>query len=182
MRTRTPAQTLTNTQAAILGLLSRREASGYDLLKDMERHLAHIFSPARSQVYAVLPRLVGAGLATRREVPQSDRPDKWVYRITRAGRDSLAAWVAEPPAEEETRSLFLLKLFLAEHVDETAVAPLIEERRAQSQERLAGLRALEREADAGEDSFHGLLTLRWGLEYHRAVVRWADAALRELER
>src|SRR5947199_8186291 len=87
---------LTTTEAAVLSLLAiEGERSGYDLLKLVERSIAHVWSPARSGLYAVLPRLERAGLARRRVVTQAARPDKQLYRLTRAGERALAAWLEE---------------------------------------------------------------------------------------
>ena len=167
---------LSHTQAALLGLLVHRPMSGYELLKDMDSSLRHFWTPARSQVYALLPRLVEQGLATAKEVEQRERPDKIVYRLTRAGREALDAWLEEP-LDHENRNLFLLKLFLLEHV-RADLRPLILERKTWAKRQLAELRELEREAARAGDSFHGLETLRFGIETLRATIRWADAALK----
>src|SRR5713226_106909 len=102
---------LTTTEAAVLALLAMEgERSGYELSKLVQKSIAHAWSPARSGLYAVLPRLERAGLARSRVVAQSRRPDKRLYAITRAGRRSLDAWLemVEPGATEE----FYLKLFV----------------------------------------------------------------------
>ena len=153
--------------------------SGYELLKDMDRNIRYFWAPARSQVYALLPRLVSDGLATARSVEQKERPDKTVYKLTRAGRAALDGWLAEP-VEHDNRGHFLLKLFLAEHVH-ADVRPLVAERREWAQERLAELRELERKAEREGDGFHGVETLRHGIEQLRATIRWADATLRRLK-
>src|SRR6476469_2895274 len=100
-RTRETVQQLTTTEAAVLALLAiEGERSGYDLLKLVEKALAHVWSPARSGLYAVLPRLERAGLARRRVLAQTTRPDKQLYAITRAGRKALDSWLehVEPGA------------------------------------------------------------------------------------
>src|SRR5207302_6620008 len=102
---------LTTTEAAVLALLAiEGEQSGYDLSKLVEKSIAHVWSPARSGLYAVLPRLRRAGLARGRVVAQTNRPDKQLYAITRAGRRALDAWLetVEPGAAET----FYLKLFV----------------------------------------------------------------------
>ena len=54
-----PVRTLTQTEAAALALLSiEGERSGYDLLKQAEKSIGHVWAPARSQLYATLNRLV----------------------------------------------------------------------------------------------------------------------------
>ena len=83
---------LTTTEAVALGVLAEGERSGYDLLKRVEASVGHIWSPAKSQLYAVLPRLVYSGLARRRMVRQTSRPDKQLYRLTPAGKEAVRAW------------------------------------------------------------------------------------------
>src|SRR5258706_467188 len=90
----TVAASLTTTEAAVLALLAiEGENSGYDLAKLAQKSIAHIWSPARSGLYAVLPRLERAGLARSRAVRQSARPDKRLYAIAPPGRRSLDAWL-----------------------------------------------------------------------------------------
>ena len=85
MPTKTKQLALTTTEVAVLGLLTRCPMSGYDLKKEIEGSVGYFWGPAKSQIYAVLPRLVEAGFATSRRIAQSQRPDKQVYR----GRDAL---------------------------------------------------------------------------------------------
>lgn len=79
--------TVTATEAALLGLLRHGEMSGYDLRKLVERSVGYYWTPAKTQIYSSLPRLVEAGLATKRTVRQTDRPDKHLYAITDVGRE-----------------------------------------------------------------------------------------------
>src|SRR5918996_6591185 len=105
VRTKPDTMTLTATECAVLGLLSKGERSGYDLAKKAERSVGYVWAPARSQIYAVLPRLVRAGLARSRHVTQSGRPDKQVYRITKKGRDALRDWLETSEDSEDTFQL-----------------------------------------------------------------------------
>lgn len=47
---------------ALLGLLSERPASGYDLLKRFETSLANVWPATQSQMYTELSKLAAAGL------------------------------------------------------------------------------------------------------------------------
>src|SRR5918992_247670 len=106
---------LTATEYAVLGLLTRGEKSGYDLRKSAERSVGYFWTPAKSRIYAILPRLVDAGLVRRRDVAQSGRPNKQVYRLTRTGVEALRHWVAEQPLEPETsRNSLLVKMFFGD--------------------------------------------------------------------
>jgi DNA-binding PadR family transcriptional regulator len=165
---------LTATECAVLGLLTKGERSGYDLAKKAEGSVGWVWSPARSQIYAVLPRLVRAGLARSRRVAQSGRPDKQVYRITTRGREAVREWLESSEDREET---FLLRVFLGDLMSREALVALIERERELSRQRLAEFRAIE---ESGPD-YHPYLTLRWGLAYRRSIIRWADEVLRELD-
>src|SRR5919205_1638392 len=96
-RTRT---TLSTTELAILGLLSYGERSGYEIKKAAESSVGYVWTPAKSHIYAVLPRLVDRGFATARRVAQERRPDKQVYRITKKGEEAFRAWLEEPIDED----------------------------------------------------------------------------------
>src|SRR4051812_9453950 len=99
------------TDAALLGLLTQGgELSGYDLQRRAETSGGFFWAPAKSRVYAVLPQLVERGYATSREVVQTGRPNKQLYRVTKAGRAALQVWLEEPPALEPERAPILPKL------------------------------------------------------------------------
>ena len=175
VRTKSETVALTATECAVLGLITKGERSGYDLAKKAERSVGYVWAPARSQIYAVLPRLVSQGLATSRKVRQSSRPDKHVYRITQKGREALRDWLEH---SEDSESTFLLRVFFGDQMSKQALVALIERRRDLARATLAEFREIERR---GTD-FHPNLTLRWGLAHHRALIRWADEILRELDR
>ena len=178
MPVKTKTAQLTTTEAAVLGLLSHGPRSGYEVRKAVELSVGYFWGPAKSQIYAVLPRLVEAGFATVRKVAQDQRPDKSVYRLTRAGRAALEAWIEETPAPPDPdRNPLLLKVFFGDLVTPEVIAGHIKERR-QEAERLRS-RLEEIEADFDPD-FHATLTIRWGFEYAGAVIRWAKQAEREL--
>jgi DNA-binding PadR family transcriptional regulator len=171
---------LTTTEAAILGLLAERELSGYDLKRVVERSVGYFWRPARSQIYAVLPRLVERGLARRRDVAQATRPDKQLYRITLAGREALRTWLDEAPLDPEPERILLLKLFFGAEADRAALLGFVRERRAAAEQLARELRALDPKAESDpHDRFHAL-TRRYGLEVSAAVARWARWVEKEL--
>jgi DNA-binding PadR family transcriptional regulator len=173
------ASEISSTEAAILGLLRLGERSGYDLSKMVRGSVGYFWSPAQSQIYAVLPRLVQAGLATRRGVRQTGKPDKQIYRITKRGIAALDAWLNDPETEPAAvKNPFLLKLFLGEFMSREAVIAHIKQARAEAAAELEELEQIR--PDTRAHPYDGLV-LGWGLERGRAFVRWADRAIREIE-
>ena len=177
-----PQQTvdLTITEVVVVGLLAEGKRSGYDLVKRAEASVGHMWSPAKSQLYAVLPRLVDAGLARRRSVRQQGRPDKQVYWLTPAGRRALRAWLEHPSPRSWDE--LLLKVFFGKHVPATVLLPQLETYREVESSRLADYRAIEREIASNPDRRHGYLTLRYGLSFARSRLRWLDETMKELSR
>ena len=173
---------LTTTEYAILGLLAEGESSGYDLARAADRSIAYMWAPSRSQIYKVLPRLVAWGLATSREVEQRGRPDKAVYRITRAGQAMLRAWL-EDDAEDPERGgdLFLLKLFLAGGAPPEAALRQLEAYRGRLERRLGVFEQLEGELP-DDEPVYGRVALAHGLAQVRATLAWVDEARPQLER
>jgi PadR family transcriptional regulator AphA len=55
---------LSDTEYAVLGLLTFGARSGYELDKLARRSIGYFWRPAKSKIYAILPRLVERGLAT----------------------------------------------------------------------------------------------------------------------
>jgi DNA-binding PadR family transcriptional regulator len=178
----TPIRTieLTTTEAVALGVLAEGERSGYDLLKRVESSVGHIWSPAKSQLYAVLPRLVEAGLTRRRMVRQATRPDKQLYRLTPSGKQAVRAWLehAAPRSFDE----LMLKVFFAKLAPRAGLRRQLEDFRDDQIEQLEEYRAIESEIAAKPQSRYGYLTLRYGLELMPVRLEWIDRALKELSR
>jgi DNA-binding PadR family transcriptional regulator len=165
---------LTTTEGVVLGLLSEGERSGYDLLKRAEGSVAHMWSPAKSQLYAVLPRLVDAGLARRRDVRQTGRPDKQVYRLTPAGRDAVRHWLET--STPKTWDELLLKVFFAKLCSRAGLRRQLEAYEERTREQLAVYEAIR------PASRHGALTLQYGLDEMPVRLAWLVQAKRELSR
>jgi DNA-binding PadR family transcriptional regulator len=161
-------------EAVVLGLLSEGERSGYDLLKRAEGSVGYMWSPAKSHVYAVLPRLIDAGLARRRTVRQQGRPDKQVYRLTAAGRAAVRAWLEDVPPKSWDE--LMLKVFFAEL---GAREPLVQQLRefADVQRQL-----LAEYREITPKTRFGALTLRYGLALMPVRLAWLDDAIKELSR
>lgn len=178
---KTETKAVTTTEAAVLALLAiEGERSGYDLLELSKKAIGHVWTPARSRLYTVLPRLVDLGLARSRKVTQATRPDKTLYRITRAGRATLEDWLetVEPGAHEA----FRLKLFVGGLTSDENLMAQVRQFRDDRAEQLRILRAIEpTNTRRGYDRYHWFL-LRLGIEHAQRDVRWADWVLSELER
>jgi DNA-binding PadR family transcriptional regulator len=171
--------TLTTSEAAVLALLALGgEGSGYELTKRVGRAIGHVWAPARSRLYALLPRLVADGHVDVRTVRQRTRPDKQVYTLTSPGRAALEAWLADDRGGEAE---FHLRLFVGSLVPRELLAGHVERFRAMTAARLEELRRIEpTNTRTGADRFHWF-ELRRAIERAEGDVVWADWVLTELE-
>ena len=155
------------------------ERSGYDLLKQVRRAIGYVWAPARSQLYVLLPRLVKDGLAVSRAVPQSDRPDKTLYRISADGRRALDAWLETDP---DDRDGFHLRLFVGALTTDEVLIRHAEAFRDRLESELEELRAIEPTNRRREADFYHYLLLRYGIQHAELELEWADWVLRSLKR
>jgi DNA-binding PadR family transcriptional regulator len=140
-----------------------------------------IWRPAKRNVYNVLPRLVREGYAAKREVQQAGRPTKHVYRITKAGRSALGRWLEEVESTEADReAVFLLKVFFGRFTSPETVARQVEAYRELVSEKLKTYKEIEKRLARDPAGEFPYLTLRYGIVQAEAVLRWADATLKDL--
>ncbi|WP_438292740.1 PadR family transcriptional regulator [Streptomyces sp. HUAS TT7] len=164
---------------AVLGLLTNRPASGYDLMKLFETSLAHVWSATQSQVYGELGKLAEGGLV---EVSAEGPRGRKEYAITEAGRSELHRWLTEVEPVRTRRSDSLLRVFfLGELTRVEAKAYLLTEAERSAQQ-LAGLKEAESAIDWGDDpiSVHGRLALEYGKRLSAMHEEWARWAAEQL--
>jgi DNA-binding PadR family transcriptional regulator len=173
-------QSLPATSYAVLGLLSFRAMSGYDLKQFADRSIGHFYwSPAKSQVYSELRRLKQAGLVSDRHVEQEARPDKRIYEITDAGRKQLVDWVGNSELEPAVfKSTFLLRVFLGRSAGTDALSRLIQQHIAHEETMLAHLREAEAQCTPySDESLYSLLTIRAGIHITEASIKWSHESM-----
>jgi DNA-binding PadR family transcriptional regulator len=171
---------------AVLGMLSIRPMSGYDIKQAIGESIVHFWDESYGRIYPTLQRLAAEGLARRKIERQDGRPDRQVYSLTSPGRQALERWLALPIREQKPRSELLLKLFFGRHLPAPDCVRLVERYRQEQVQFLAACRSLEKEVKAQTprhpDQQFWLITIRFGQHHSRAVVEWCDETLRSLTR
>jgi len=178
-KTSTTAPPVTATEVAVLGLLADGERSGYDLLREAERSVGFFWTPAKTQLYAVLRKLVANGFATSRLVRQYERPDKTLYRLTELGLERLRDGLEQVQSTVNKNPLEL-RIFFGGHRPPESVVADLEAVRDNAREHLAELEEIEQTFDHDEHLFPYLTLLR-GKENARADIAWAERALELLQ-
>lgn len=180
---------LPTTAYLLLGVLTFQPRSGYELKALLERSVRHFYwSPAQSQIYADLRRLVERGFVTVEDVAQTHRPDKRIYTITPSGREAVKHWLEYGKVEPDVyKSAFQLRLFFGYLLSRPRVLSLIDEQRRWL---VRSILILEETAQDLERRMQGpppaphllypLLAAELKLASFRAELAWADQALTRL--
>src|SRR5712691_1371822 len=74
---------------ALLGVLTARPMSGYDLLRFVDGSVGSVWSASHSQIYPELRRMDERGLLTADVEIRGTKLQKRVYSVTDAGLDEL---------------------------------------------------------------------------------------------
>jgi len=172
---RTPA--LPSTSFAVLGVLSIRDMSAYELAAFADMSLGYFWPMHRSLVYKELPRLEAAGYVIGTSVVQQRSPDKRVYRLAQTGQDRLDQWLASPGFQTaRLRNEFLLRLFFAGRLGRRRQQALLAEYRVSVEQDLVDLRATVAKCKDIPGAFFGGLTALHGVRSREAMLLWiADA-------
>jgi DNA-binding PadR family transcriptional regulator len=170
-----PSRPLPPTAYAILGMLSLAPMSGYELLANVGKTIAHFWTISKSQTYAELARLEGLGLLAGTDVAQEGAPDKRTYTLTDDGVAALEGWLAQPSfGETTTRSHVLLKVFFAYRMPGEVFAAMLETYRQEAEATRAHLASIVDLLEGLPETFYPRATALLGMRTAEATVRWVD--------
>ncbi|MPZ14976.1 MAG: PadR family transcriptional regulator [Chloroflexi bacterium] len=177
---------LTTTSYAILGLLTVKEWTTYELAQQMEKSIGTYWPRAKSKIYEEPKKLVSQNLARARREKAGARA-RTVYSVTPKGRRAFQTWLQEPGAPPQLEFEALIKVFFAEQGMKEDLLATLERVDAwvQMRRRLGAEIARYLLSDRAEfpQRLHIIaLTSRWQLEFTRAVEHWARWARDEVER
>src|SRR3954470_5194661 len=167
---------------AILGMLSLRAMSGYEIRQAYQQGMVHFWNISFGQIYPLLKRL-----ETKKMIrPSGNRGgrERQRFEITAVGRKGLQEWIAAAPANPPARNELLLKIFFAT----PDMAPQILEhleRFSRTQEALQQQYSEVAKWLAREHAEHPSLpfwqtTLAYGQRQSKALQEWADESVSSL--
>ena len=95
---------------AILGILSWKPSTGYELKKIFEDSSFMHWSGNNNQIYKALLKLEHEDLVISNVIHQDSAPSKKIYTITADGLKELKEWTLSTPEAPEIKKSFLLQL------------------------------------------------------------------------
>ncbi|MDA3937633.1 MAG: PadR family transcriptional regulator [Actinomycetota bacterium] len=177
-----PEHTLTNSEVALLGLLSEKAKHAYQIGRDVEhRDMRSWTDLSQSTIYRQLTSLHKAGLVDSAQDVVDGRARK-VYSLTDAGldalRDRLLGLLAEP--ESPTWGIDLAT-YNANLVPAKDAVDALERYRGKLQEGIACWEATEKYMSSCTCPKHRLAVVRRPRYLLKAEIRWVDDFVAELK-
>lgn len=169
---------------AILGVLSLKPCSGYEIKKLMSESTAYFWSESDGSIYPALREL------NRQEMVACDsesvgKRERKIYSITTKGKKELARWLNEPAEAQKPRNELLLKLFFAEQMPISVVRKHLENHQrdllAKFEVYVSIRRKLEQEYNSDAAQPFWLMTLRNGELSVSAGLQWCEEAFSILD-
>lgn len=164
---------------AILGLLSWRPFSGYELRKFFSESVALYWSGNSNQVYPTLVQLHKDGLVEVEVRQQGNYPPSKVYSLTKIGEAALREWITADPTVPQSRNAFLTQLAWADRLDGAELGSLIDRYEHEIQMKLLMQRELIRRGAEGPRRTPRE-TLLWTMigehdcDLYEAELNWVD--------
>jgi DNA-binding PadR family transcriptional regulator len=121
----------------MLGYLSWKPLTGYDLKKIFAESTTLHWSGNSNQIYRALIELHNEGLVTLEVEYQESHPPRKIYSITDKGRAELRQWVMSTPEAPQIRNTFLVQLAWADQLNADELNTLLDKYQAELSVQLA---------------------------------------------
>lgn len=174
---------------AILGLLSKWDATGYDIKKEFDDFMSIFWHSHLSQIYPELNKLEVEGLVTSKLVSQDGKPQKKVYSISNEGINEITNWVASPPDLPKMKDSFLMQVFFMDNISADEVIFQLKYYQGVRQKRLDEMQRTVKEAWKSIKE-RNIMTprilvssavLRRGLEQEMQYIKWCEETIQLVE-
>lgn len=172
-------------QFGILGCLSIKPMSAYEIKSFINRSIAHFWSESEGQLYPTLRKLSDEGMVIGAEEISQKLKTKIVYSITKSGKKALKQWLAAEVNNIPYRNEILLKVFFGSEVKEETTIKLLHQSLDSLKQRLQQLEnvkaSLATKSISKKRKKYVFLSLEYGLRLLRAEKKWYEFAIQELK-
>lgn len=172
------------TKLAILGLLTMKPLSGYEIKKLIEKSIGHFWSESNGQLYPTLNKLLKAQLISLSEKSAKGKKISLLYSITKEGLALVKEWLKESTERKNVhRDEELLKLFFGMSTSKERSINLLEARKQRIQEKLNHFKEvwseLTKHIDSPQNLF-AILTLKNGIAHAETDLMWCQESIQTL--
>ncbi|MBW2409723.1 MAG: PadR family transcriptional regulator [Deltaproteobacteria bacterium] len=164
----------------LLGSLFDKSLSGYDLKKIFSLSFAFFSDLSYGSIYPALKKLEQAGLITMKLEIQENAPNRKVYTITEAGKQSFLNSLKSPFGLERYKDALLMRMFFFEHLSKQerldAAGNYLEQVKSVAGQLEAGRAEVEAYADR-----YQLLCFQFGLRFFKDLIGNIEKVIADLQ-
>lgn len=169
---------------AILGFLSFKSLTGYDLKKAFDQSVQHFWPANQSQIYRTLASLKEEGLVNMEIIEREERLDMKIYHISDAGKDELHHWLATPLQAVDYREPFLIQVYFGGLLSDEEFIQLLENEIRAMEARLAiydsvyqMYREMSKTHAEPRAFFLSVSTMEYGILSNRVSIDWLKSVI-----
>lgn len=176
---------INKSQYAILGCLSIKPQSAYEIKTLMERSTDFFWSEREGQLYPTLKMLVDKKFVSYIEEPAQKSGLKKIYSITELGKKEFDAWFCKETSPTIERNELLLKVFFARSQPKSNNISLLQEALDRFRQKLQKLNELKtylktRQQEGVNVTYYSM-TLEHGIEVTHAEILWCEKMIKQLQ-
>lgn len=168
----------------LLGLLSYKDMTGYELDKLFKKSLNFFWQSTPSQIYRELNHMEKLEWLTSEIIFQTDKPNKKLYHITDSGRIELNSWLKQTDITNDLtiKNSFLMKTFFCGEQTKEESIDLLQKYIETYKNELIKLaetpsyiaQGIELNEDMKKKSIYWLATSQYGKAYYEMCIEWAS--------
>ncbi|KNY29319.1 PadR family transcriptional regulator [Pseudobacteroides cellulosolvens] len=174
------------TRYAILGVISMKPCSGYDIKKFCDKTISHFWNENFGHIYPVLSQLEKEGLINLSD--SSEGCKRKIYEITDKGRKEFCEWLMQPFEPQPPRSELLLKLSFGNYIPKENVIEMMKEVKKIHESKLKEYKQMEESFLNDENAkkhpqyAYWLAPLRYGIVASEAALKWCEETIENIIR
>ena len=164
----------------VLGSLFDKSLSGYDLKKIFSLSFSFFSDLSYGSIYPALKKLEQQGLITMKLEIQESAPNRKVYTITKAGKQTFLNSLKSPFGLESVKNAFLMRMFFFEHLSQPERLDAANDYLEQIRSVAVQLEALGPEIEGLADRYQ-LLCFQFGLRFFNDLIANVEKVIADLE-
>lgn len=173
------------TKFAILGLLSIKPLSGYEIRGHIKNSLTHFWAESNGQIYPALNLLMKENLIILLDKSNSEKKASNTYAITKLGLKELKNWLKKEDDEKSVhRDENLLKLFFGKNLTKKNSIQRLKNREQKLLKKLDEYFSILKEIQKKSSSPHYIywdITLKNGISSVQAEINWCKESVKTLK-
>ncbi|WP_416148275.1 PadR family transcriptional regulator [Salipaludibacillus sp. HK11] len=163
---------------ALLGIISRKPVTGYDVVRIFKQQMIYFWSSTHSQIYTELHKMENDNLIEHELVIQGTSPNKKIYSLTDSGKKELIRWAIEEPLKPaKIKDEFLIKATIFPVLSVIEINKLLDEVIEREDRILSMTQQWKEHFNNQEERDVGtMLTVEYGIRYSEMYLEWCKWA------